>query len=477
MIMSKATRFRFAGGLLALAAAAVLYSATSACEKETKNSEPLNIIFLFADDMRWDALGYTGNRISQTPAIDSLAAKGSVFRNAYVTTSICAVSRASVLSGQYARRHGKWGFGPGFGADEWHLTYPKHLSDAGYRTGFIGKYGVGEYNYASQQFDYWRGFPGQGSFNATDENGDPTHLTRLMGDQALEFIETTEAETPFALSISFKSPHAENEAIHWDLFDPAFADRYEGAQFEQPLAAEAQYFQHFPEDFTTGNEARERYQARMGTPTLAQESLEGYYRLVYGIDRAVSRIVAKLEAAGLADNTVIILSSDNGMYLGEYGFSGKWYGSDPSIRVPMLIYDPTQPDGGSEHEEIALNIDIAPTILDYAGADIPGSMQGRSLRPLVTGDGSDPWRTDFLYEHLWNSGSGYYIPSTEGVVNDTAKYMRYFMNFDDSDLVFEELYRRPADPHEVNNLVGQSGASALEASLKNRLEALIEENE
>lgn len=476
MIMSNANRFLFAGGLFALVAAVILYSATSACEKEKKNDEPLNIIFLFADDMRWDALGYTGNRISRTPAIDSLAERGAKFSRAYVTTSICSVSRASVLSGQYARRHGKWGFGPGFGADEWHLTYPKHLRDAGYRTGFIGKYGVGEYNYASQQFDYWRGFPGQGSFNATDESGDPTHLTRLMGDQALEFIETTETDTPFALSISFKAPHAENENIHWSLFDPAYSDQYEGAQFEQPLAAEALYFQHFPESFTQGNEARERYQARMGTPTLAQESLEGYYRLVYGIDRAVSRIVQKLEAAGLMDNTVIILSSDNGMYLGEYGFSGKWYGSDPSIHVPLLIFDPTQQQG-SQHEEIALNIDIAPTILDYAGIEIPSSMQGRSLRPLVEGTATIPWRSDFLYEHLWNSGSGYYIPSTEGVVNDTAKYMRYFMNFDNSQLVFEELYRADENMHEINNLAGQGDAAALQQDLEARLQTLIEESE
>jgi len=456
---------------LLLTGSLFLLTCTSEPEAPALPDQP-NLIFLLADDLRWDGLGFSGPDLLRTPAIDSLAARGTVFRNAYVTTSICSVSRASILSGQYARRHEKWGFGPGFGPDEWDRTYPAQLKAAGYRTGFIGKYGVGAYQFASQQFDYWRGFPGQGSFKATDEVGNDIHLTRLMGQQAEQFIRTSEGE-PFALSVSFKAPHAENEQIHWSFYDPAYEEVYEGAYFPQPRAAEVEHFDHFPPVFTEGNEARKRYRLRMGDATLAQESLEGYNRLIYGLDRAVSRIVQTLREEDQLENTIIILTSDNGMYLGEYGFSGKWYGSDPSIRVPLIVVDPSVAEPRALNE-IVLNIDVAPTLLDYAGLPVPETMQGRSMRSLVQKGTAANWRSDFLYEHLWDSGTGYYIPSTEGVVSDSVKYMRYFRNFDPADLVFEELYRTANDPDELNNLIDQE--ASLKSSQEARLNLLIEQS-
>lgn len=433
-----------------------------------------NIIFLLADDLRYDLLGYAGNPIIRTPAIDSLAARGAVFTNAYVTTAICGASRASILTGQYARRHGINSFGA-LSDQAFDQTYPALLKNAGYRTGFIGKYGLGNINYAGAQFDYWRGFPGQGSFNAQDDQGNPIHLTRLMGLQAAEFINSNPDGQPFALSVSFKAPHVEGGTDNWAIYDPAFADEYEGAWFPQPLSGEVDYFQHFPPAFLENNEARIRYFYRFGDPETGQESLEGYYRLVHGIDRAVSRIVSTLEAQGLLDNTVIILTSDNGMYLGEYGFSGKWYGSDASIRVPMLICDPAAP-AGNLRDETVLNIDVAPTILDYAGLPAPAGMQGNSLRPLVENAPAVSWRTDFLYEHRWDNPCCD-IPSTEGVVNDTAKYMRYFQGLAPASLLFEELYDRDQDPAEVRNLAGQPAYEPLQSSLENRLLQLIDEME
>ena len=449
-----------------------------ACNLFTKNNtftgQP-NIIFVLADDLRWDGVGYAGNPVIQTPAIDSLANQGTKFKNAYVTTSICSVSRASILSGQYARQHGKWGFGPGFGVDEWNKTYPAQLNTAGYRTGFIGKYGVGEYAFASQQFDYWKGFNGQGSFDATDDNGNPIHLIKLMENQAVEFIEANPANQCFSLSISFKAPHVENDSDNWQKYNTEYEDEYEAANFPQQLSGEVEYFNHFPEDFLEENEARERYVTRFGNPQKGQASLEGYYRLIHGIDRAMSEIVAALEANGYAENTIIIFTSDNGMYLGEYGFSGKWYGSEPSIRVPMFIYDPINNNTITESSELALNIDIAPTILEYAGISIPNSMQGKSLKPIVTNELIDPWREDFLYEHLWAITPGYKIPSVEGVVNDSTKYMRYFNGFDFTPIIHEELYEKNIDSNEINNLAQSVDYQEVKSILQTRLNEIIDE--
>ncbi len=432
-----------------------------------------NIIFLLADDLRWDYLGYSGMQPIRTPAIDQLANQGVVFRNAYVTTSICSVSRASILSGQYGRRHGKWGFGPGFAADEWMDTYPGILKNAGYKTGFIGKYGVGNIDYASQQFDYWKGFPGQGSFNAQDDQGNPIHLTRLIGQQAAEFIEGSVQDTPFVLSISFKAPHVENASDKWRLYDPAYAEEFENAEFIQPLSAEVDHFMHFNESFLNGNEARVRYTTRFGNPAVGQESLEGYSRLIYGIDRALDQILQTLVETGMQDNTIIIFTSDNGMYLGEYGFSGKWYGSDPSIRVPLFIFDPRM-SGSVVRDEIVLNIDIAPTLLEYAGVEVEGTMQGNSLVPLAAGDVVNDWRTDFLYEHLWPTGNNIFIPSAEGVVNDSSMYMRYFIGFDPEPVIQEEYYNTVADPFQIKNEVDNPEFAQKRDGLITRLNALIE---
>src|SRR4051812_14292748 len=169
---------------------------------------PPNILFLVADDLRADTLGCAGNKIVQTPNIDGLAGRGVMFRNAFVTTSICCVSRASIFSGQYARRHGIEDFKTSFTTDQWSRTYPALLRKAGYQTGFIGKFGVGDVM-PTNAFDYWDGFPGQGYFFKTN---DPVHLTRKMGDSALTFLRANHSR-PFCLSISFKAPHVQDEDI------------------------------------------------------------------------------------------------------------------------------------------------------------------------------------------------------------------------------------------------------------------------
>ncbi|NHF58609.1 sulfatase [Flavobacteriaceae bacterium TP-CH-4] len=447
-----------------------------ACKNDTKNvrqasdgNEPPNILFLLTDDQRFNALGFAGNTILKTPHLDSLARNGVYFNNAFVTTSICAVSRASILTGQYARRHGIWGFDKNLSEEQFANTYPMLLKKAGYTVGFIGKYGVGN-KMPKEAFNYWRGFPGQGTFKAVDDKGDSVHLTQKMGKQAIQFITGQQTrDTPFCLSISFKAPHVdESYGPGFFLFDKAYHSEYASDTIPVPITSSETYFDYFPETFTANNVARNRWEQRFKTLGMQQESIKGYYRLIHGVDVVVGQILETLKETGKDQNTVIVFTSDNGFYLGEYGFAGKWYGSEPSIRVPMLIYDP-RPKAvkGKLVDHKVLNIDIAPTILSFAGVPIPSTMQGSDLTELIQNPERE-WRDSFFYEHLWQSSDQYYIPSTEGVVSGDKKYMKYFMNRDTTHIIFEELYDLGQDPLEINNLSGQWEAAELEASLRQK---------
>ena len=223
------------------------------------------------------------------------------------------------------------------------------------------------------------------------------------------------------------------------------------------------------------NVARKRWQDRFSSGEKFQANVKKYYQLIHGVDVVVGRIMDQLNTLGLADNTIIIFTSDNGFYLGEYGFAGKWYGSDPSIRVPMIIFDP-RPGApkGKVIENMVLNIDLAPTMLSMAGVAQPASMQGEDLTPLMTGNALS-WRTEFLYEHLWPSSNAYYIPSSEGVVTEKHKYMKYFLNRDFDDVMFEELYDRTLDENEVSNKIEDTNYKEILNALKQKLATMRED--
>jgi arylsulfatase A-like enzyme len=425
-----------------------------------------NIVFLLADDLRWDALGCMGNRIIQTPNLDALAKRGVLFRNAFVTTSICAVSRASILTGQYARRHKINDFKTDLSPEAFARTYVALLRAAGYRVGFIGKYGVGV-NLPAVAFDYWRGFPGQGSYFTKKET---VHLTRRMGDQALEFLKAQDRKTPFCLSVSFKSPHAMDRAAREFPPDPRDEKLYEDATIPVPKTADDRYFKALPE-FVQQSEGRARWQLRFATAEQYQKVVRDYYRLITGMDREIGRIVAALEQLGLSENTIIIFSSDNGFFLGERGMADKWLMYEESIRVPLIVCDPRLParERGRAVAAMALNIDLAPTMLDYAGLAVPKTMQGRSLRPLVEGKTS-AWRTDWLYEHHTLPKI---IPSSEGVRTERWTYLRWMA----AQPAIEELYDLQNDPLQERNLAAVPEHRATLLRLRARWEQLRKEVE
>ncbi len=432
-----------------LAVLALLFSASAA--------DRPNIIYLMTDDQRADTLGCTGNPIIHTPEIDRLASQGVLFENAFVTTAICMTNRACVFTGQYAARHGIWNFNIDFTPKQLRNTYLAQLKAVGYRTGFIGKWGVGHPRQANGILDYNQGFPGQSRYFQGDvKEKQGQHLTAKMGDQAIEFLQGCDKGTPFHLSISFKAAHVQDSAdIYSDQFpsDPAFADLYTDVTIPQPHTAAAEYFDRFP-DFIKNSMNRDRWAIRFRSPAQFQRSVKDYYRLITGVDVVVGRIRAQLEKQGLAENTIIIYTSDHGFFLGEYGFAGKWTPHDLSIRIPLIVFDP-RPDSmprGSRRSEMALSIDMAPTILSYAGIEAPDGMQGASLKSLAEGAEPIDWRQAFFYEH-WFTANGLIVPS-EGYRDQRWKYGRYLVPGQEAEgeMRYEELYDLKVDPAETTNL-------------------------
>jgi arylsulfatase A-like enzyme len=401
-------------------------------------------VFFLTDDQRWDALGCMGNRIIRTPHVDRLASRGVTFTNAFVTTAICAISRASIFTGQYARTHGCLRFNDQFSPEAFRGTYPYLLREGGYWTGFIGKFGLDKKPLPEDQFDFWAGFAGLGNYYPKP-NDEGTHLTRRMGEQAIEFLSKASRDKPFFLQISFKAPHVQDVDPRQFLYEREDESLYKDDRIPVPPTAAPRYISEFPLEIQR-SEARRRWAIRFSTPELYQESVKGYYRLITGVDRVVGRVIAEIDRQGLADNTVYVFSSDNGFYLAEHGLAGKWFPHEESIRVPLLISDPRLPDAsrGLRRNEMALNIDIAPTLLSLAGLPASNYMHGRDLLPLLRGE-KPAWRRDWFYEHDFENIA---IPRSEGVRTERWKYAIYT----ETKPVFEELYDLSKDPREENNL-------------------------
>jgi arylsulfatase A-like enzyme len=438
--------------------------------------QPPNIIFLLTDDQRWDALGAAGNKIIQTPNLDQLSKNGVLFNNAFVTTSICCVSRASILTGQYASRHGINSFRTDIIGEQLQNTYPLLLKNkANYKIGFIGKYGVGLHQRPIYKYDYWACEKSlQPRYEGRDANGHYLHYTDKVQNDIFKFLDRFGKQAPFCLSVSFKAPHVQDGHPRQFIYNPRYRNLFKDVDIPLPETADSSFWNQFPDDFQVNNEARKRWQIRFPNKEKYQESVASYYRLIYGVDVVVGKLVEKLKQQGIYDNTVIIFMGDNGFYLGEHGMAGKWYPHEESIRVPFIIADPRMPKSkaGQKLNQMVLNIDVAPTILSMAGVDIPENMQGQNLIPLYNPSSkseynavNDKWRSSFLYEHTINIPT---IPKSFAVVNEKYKLITY------PELAsgFEEFYDRVNDPKEQVNLIDNPSYKELINDHKIRLEQL-----
>lgn len=409
--------------------------------KEKITRKP-NIIFILTDDQRWDALGYAGNNIIRTPNMDKLAGSGLYFQNAFVTTPICAASRATLLTGLYERTH-NFTFGkPKLKDDYMYRSYPYLLRKAGYKTGFIGKFGV-KVNEGIEDSLFTSCIKTYYPY-LKEVGGKEVHLADINGNHAIDFIKSNK-NSPFCLSLSFWSPHAEDHSedqYFWaDYVDSLYTENI----IPTPETADPSFFEGLPEFLKTGMN-RKRWYWRYDTYEKRQKMVKGYYKMISMVDHVIGRIQSTLKTEGLADNTVIILMGDNGYFLGERGYAGKWTLHEHSIRVPMFINDPRQPasERGKTFQEMVLNVDVAPTILNLAGIDIPDSYHGESLTAFYE-QAPEKWRSSVFLEHRLEGNP--LLIKTDGIRDNTYKFIRY-----DDHPDYIELYNHREDPNETRNL-------------------------
>lgn len=419
----------------------------------TKATRP-NILFFFADDQRNHTLGCAGHPIVKTPNIDRLATAGVRFENAFVSTSTCWVSRACLFTGCYERKHLYRASASSkvLNPDLCATSYFSVLKKAGYRTGHIGKEHVSiAADSAAIMFDVRRKLS-RNPYLKKQDDGSERHTTQILGDWGLEFLTDQPKDQPFCLTVSFNATHAEDgdkrPGIGHYPWPKVMHGRYDDQEMPLPSLNDPAIYESQPK-FLKKSINRERFFWRWDTPTKYQTNMRAYFRMLSGIDHVVGRLVKQLEKQGLADNTIIIYSADNGYYLGDRGFAGKWTHYEQSLRVPLIIYDPRLREGdrGQVRSEMVLNSDLASTMIALAGENPPASHTGRSLVPLVNGKTPSDWRTDFLCEFIATPRT---IPRWEGVRDTNWVYARYYVDGPEK-RPFEFLHDLENDPNQLVN--------------------------
>ena len=467
--------YRLSGPVLALASAVGLLPACGSDE----TARPPNIIFVLVDDQRYDELGFV-NTLLETPNLDRLAESGVYFENAVVTTSLCSPSRATILTGQYMHNHGVVDNNTPLKADA--KTFPELLRSAGYRTALIGKWHMGGLSDEPRPgFDHWVSFAGQGTYLPVDRFGNVTQLningervpqrgyiTDELTDYAIEWLDSVRDAEPFFLYLSHKAVHSN--------FTPAerHKDQYSDAILKLPESAELDK-DNPRRPIWVRNQRNSFHGVEFPYHDPAVDLLaiqRNYHRTISAVDDSLGRILDWLEETGEAANTVVIYTSDNGFYFGEHGLIDKRSAYEESIRVPMIVSAPGRFPGGVTVSAQVANLDLAPTILDIAGASIPEQFEGESFKGLA--DGSlDPaqWRDAMLYEYFWEFNFPH-TPTTFAIRTNDYKLIQYHGIWDT-----DELYDMCADPNEMNNLIDDREHLETVVGLRQRLHRLLADRE
>jgi len=425
-------------------------------------SQPLNIVVLYADDWRHDTLGAAGHPVVKTPHLDQLAKEGMRFTHNCVTTAICGVSRATLLTGQWMSRHGN----PAFAmfTTPWAETYPGLLRRNGYHVGHIGKWHNG--TFPQDKFDFGRAYSGTHWIREAD--GTKIHVTQKNENDALEFLRTRPTDKPFVLTLAFFATHAEDQNPLQFLPQPASMELYKDTVIPVPKTSSDEDFKRLPPFIANEqNEGRVRYHWRFDTPEKYQTMMKNYYRLATEVDATCGRVLAALRQQGLLENTLVIFTADNGYFHAEHGLADKWYPYEESIRTPLIVRDPRMPAAlrGQTNDDFTLNVDLAPTFLAAAGIAAPARMQGRDLSSLYLASNAPAWRTEFFYEHATIKNI-HFIPSSEALVRKEVKYLYW------PDFQHEELFDLTADRAETHNLAAAPNQAKTLASLRSRFAEL-----
>ena len=435
-------------------------------------AKPPNIVFFFTDDQTTSTIGCYGNPVVKTPNIDGLAARGTRFEQAFVSHPICWASRATILTGITARGNREKGKGDRVAPEALEVLYSDLLRKKKYRTGYFGKWHVmvaGKFN-RNEHFDEIEVI-GRNPFFKKQPDGSLRHETDLIVDRGIDFIKRQPKDKPFALNMWFNACHAEDgdrrPGIGHFTWPQSANGLYEDTYIGPPRLGDHGIFENLPK-FLQTSITRERFFWRWNTEEKYQINMRAYYRMVTGIDNAIGRFLKALDEAGLADNTIIVYSADNGYHMANRGLAGKWSHYEESIKVPLIVADPRVPKNkqGQITRAQALNLDLPATFLDWAGIEKPARYQGRSLKPIVSGDLPKDWRIDTFHEHFAVRTR---IPAYEGIRTETHKYVRYL------DHNHEFLHDLSKDPDELKNLVDDPSYAAVLKRMRKRTDERIKE--
>ncbi len=491
--------------------------------EETPIKSSPNIIFIMSDDHAEKAISTYGHSLLQTPNIDRIAQDGARFENSFVTNSICAPSRAVLLTGKYSHLNGLRDNRDQFDGSQ--QTFPKLLQAAGYKTGLVGKWHL---KTTPTGFDYWNILIGQGDYYNPRmiEMGDSTLLegytTDLITDIALDFLKEQSKDTAFCLLLHHKAPHRNwmPPPRYFNLFKDKeiplpdnFYDNYSGRRaakeqdmriddmflsldmklhpgsykipsgsgggppgFTDKLAWENAYGRMTGDQKATWDAHYNLINAEYRTSNLSGKALsewkyrrymEDYLGSVAAIDDNIGRVLDYLESAGYTENTIIVYTSDQGFYLGEHGWYDKRFMYEESLSMPLLMKYPGVIPPGTINKEIVLNLDFAPTLLDYAGINIPSDMQGRSLKGLLNGSSATDWRTSMYYEYFEYPHGWHNVKQHYGIRTTQYKLIHFY-----NDIDVWELYDLTKDIKEMNNLYNHPDYAGIKEDLHRELVTL-----
>ncbi|SHJ16704.1 Arylsulfatase A [Tangfeifania diversioriginum] len=492
---------------------ALFFIAQTSCKQTEEPVEQPNILFIMTDDHSFQTISAYSDKLIETPNLDRIADEGVIFTNGFVGNSICAPSRATLLTGKHTHVNGQINNRVTFDGSQ--VTFPKLLQQAGYQTAMIGKWHLKS---DPTGFDYWNILPGQGEYYNPDfiEMGEKKQVegycTTLTTDFALDWLDGRDSEKPFCLLLHHKAPHRtwQPDTIHFDEFrgktypvPDNFFDDYEGrtAAAEQKLSIrendmdirydlkmqDERIESRFPGmDHTARmnekqkkaweahyNPIREDYlernlQGKELDIWKYQRYMQDYLACIRSVDENVGRVLDYLEENGLDENTLVVYTSDQGFYMGEHGWFDKRFMYEESLRTPLLMRLPRGYSAKGEVTEMVQNIDYAPTFLDFAGVEIPSEIQGKSMKPLLANEENVEWR-DGIYYHYYEFPNEHMVKRHYGIRTDRYKLIHFYYDIDEW-----EFYDLATDPDEMNNLIDSQEHAALIDSLKTELVKLQE---
>jgi N-acetylglucosamine-6-sulfatase len=491
-MIRNALRAILIGALLPLAACQPRDAAETTRDSEVDGQRP-NVIVVVVDDLRWDELGVAGHPFLETPNIDRLARDGARLANAFHAVPLCSPNRASILTGQYPSRHGIIDNVARNRMSHRLETFPQALQRAGYETGFLGKWHMGNDPTPRPGFDYWSAIPGQGRSIDPELYEDGRiqtfegYLTDILTDRAVTFIEKERGQgQPFFLYIGHKAIHPDAVQLDDGSVDPSGERGYVPAprhlgRYEEMVFPRRPNLAASPEELTDRPALRRALERKHSDEMIeafgsildlgtAEETIRRRTEMLLAVDESMGRIVAALDAKGILDETFIIFTSDNGFFYGEHALSvERRMPYEESIRTPFIIRYPPVAKGGSEIDELVVSVDIAPTVLHVAGAPIGDHIQGRSLVPLLRGTAEDWRRSAFIEFYTYENPFPWLLDMDyRAIRTQRHKYIHWVQHPNEN-----ELYDLEQDPYEMQNLIDDPRMAGVVIDLRTEMAAAV----